>query len=284
MVKRFNTEPNQKTRLQIIIDDQTVKMNEEKQKVRTSMYASDYSQCMRKVYFAFFPKKYPVEKFEPRVLRIFANGNDVHERLGSYLKRQEELDFHDEVDVPRDELDVHGRCDGFCTLDTQAVVVEFKSINKDIVEEAHEEHIGQLTWYLSMFKSLRKDLKEDFGYTEFDLVEEQDLVGQVALSGRTVEGLTPVERWLMFTQGEIRGEIIYESKPNQSLHHFPLDYDEDRAKKVRLWFQQLDWHVKDQTVPNVLYEPNRFPCSWGGFNGKASGRCPYYDVCWKNGL
>lgn len=281
MVKRFSTEPNQKTRLQMIIDDQTVKMNDEKQKVRTSMYASDYSQCMRKVYFAFFPKKYLVEKFEPRVLRIFANGNDVHERLGGYLKRQEELDFHDEVDVPRDELDVHGRCDGFCTLDTQAIVVEFKSINKDIVEEAHEEHIGQLTWYLSMFKSLRKNLKEDFGYTEFDLVEEQDLVGQVALSGRTVEGLTPVERWLMFTQGEIRGEIIYESKPNQSLHHFPLDYDEDRAKKVRLWFQQLDWHVKDQTVPNVLYEPNRFPCSW---LGKSAGRCPYYDVCWKNGL
>lgn len=282
MVKRFSTGPNQKTRLQMIIDEQTVKMNDEKQKVRGSMYASDYGQCMRKTFFAFFPKKYPVEKFEPRVLRIFANGNDVHERLGSYLKRQEELDFHDEVDVPRDELDVHGRCDGFCTLDTRAVVVEFKSINKDIVEEAHEEHIGQLTWYLSMFKSLRKDLKEDFGYTEFDLVEEQDLVGQVALSGRTVEGLTPVERWLMFTQGEIHGEIIYESKSVQETFHFPLDYDEDRAKKVRLWFQQLDWHVKDQTVPNVLYEPNRFPCSWG--YGEKQGKCPYYDVCWKNGL
>lgn len=282
MVKRFITEPDRKTRLQVIIDDQTVSVNEEKQKVRSSMYASDYGSCMRKTFFSFFPERYPVEKFDPRVLRIFANGNDVHARLGSYLKRQVELDFHDELDVPRDELNVHGRCDGICTVDAQAVVVEFKSINKEVVEQAHEEHIGQLTWYLSMFKLLRKDLKEDFGYGEFDLVEEPDLVGQVGLSGRTIEGLTPVERWLIFTQGELRGELIYESKVNQQTFHFPLDYDEDRAQKVRLWFQQLNWHVKDKTAPTVFYEPNRFPCSWG--YGDKQGRCPYYDVCWKNGL
>ena len=275
MVERFELGPKKKTRLQMIIDDQTVAENKERQKVRTSAYASDYGSCMRKTFFQFFPQEYPQPDFEPRLLRVFANGNDVHERLGSYLKRQTEIDFRDELDVPQDELNVHGRCDGICTIDGQAVVVEFKSINKEFVESARDEHVGQLTWYMSMFKKLRQQLKEDFGYKEFDSLSEEDLVGVTSLSGRTLESMSHVEKWLLLTQGEIRGEIIYESKQTNELYHFPLDYDEDRAQKVRLWFQQLNWHVKDKTVPKVFYEPNRFPCSWG------SGRCPFYKECWE---
>lgn len=263
------------TRIKSIIDEKTVEAANEKQKVRSSMYASDYGQCMRKVWYQFFPDEFPIEALEPRVLRIFANGNDVHERLASYLKRELGIDFHDEINVPRDDLDVHGRCDGICTIDGQAVIVEFKSINLEKVDKAKEEHIGQLTWYMHMFKKLKTDLKEDFGFKDVDFVSESEIVGMESLSGRHLEDLNYVEKWLLFSQGEVRGEIIYESKQNQSTFHFPLDYDIDRAKKVRLWFEQLKWHIDNKEIPNVKYNPNYFPCSW------KTGACPYWGTCWK---
>lgn len=273
MVNRFIPQEERPTKLKMILDHQTVAKSRENQKIRSSMYASDYGQCQRRVYFSFFPEEYPVAEFDARTLRIFANGNDVHERLGGYLKMDDSLDFHDEVNVPRDNLDVHGRCDGICVVEDQAMVVEFKSINKEVVDKAKEEHIGQLTWYLTMFKELRRQLKEDFGYKEFDVVSESDLHGITSLSGRQAEELNHVEKWLMYTQGEIRGEIIYESKSLNETYHFPLDFDVSRSNKIRLWYEQLKHHVDNKIVPNVKNNPNYYPCRW------KTGQCAYWETC-----
>lgn len=278
MVTRFTVERKKDSKLKMIMDEQTVAIASENPKVRSSMYASDYGQCMKKVWFQFFPDDYPQEPLDPRVLRIFANGNDVHERLGSYLKRVPELDFHDEINVPRDDLDIHGRCDGICTVDGAAMVVEFKSINAKVVYEAKDEHIGQLTHYMQMFRDLKFKLLEDFGF-KTDNVSEADVQGVVSLSGRTIEELDHVERWLLFSQGELRGEIIYESKQTNETVHFPLDYDSDRAAKVRLWFEQLHYHVQNKVCPAVKYDRKKFPCSWGD---TAAQRCAYYKECWKD--
>jgi len=271
------------TKLKKIIDKQTIAVQKEKEEKRNgkerSLYASDYGQCQRKVFYQFFPEKYPVPELNARVLRIFHNGDAVHERLGEYLRREKEIGFRDEIDIPRDELEVHGRCDGLCTVDGRATVVEFKSINRDVVSEPKEEHIGQTTWYMSMWRDLRKNLREDFGFGEFDEVEEDDLEGVESASGRFIEDLDDSEKILLFSKGEIVGEIIYESKSTNETFHFSVDWDDDRAKKVRLWFEQLDWHVKNEDVPKVKYEKGRFPCSWGRSRVKA-GRCPFYDVCW----
>jgi hypothetical protein len=199
----------------------------------------------------------------------------VHERLSDYLKSAD-IEFVDEVDVPRDYLDVHGRCDGICVIDSQAVVVEFKSINRRTVTAPKDEHVGQITWYMVMWKELRKNLKEDFGFGEFDIIYEKDLLGVTSLSGRTLDDLTVSERWLLFTQGEIRGELIYESKQTQQLFNFNVDFDQDRADKVRLWFIQLKWHVEHKQLPIVHYKQSSFPCSW------SSGKCQYYDYCWND--
>jgi len=243
------------------------------------MYASDYGQCLRKQWYQFFPEDYvPEVPITPRVARIFQTGDDVHERLSEYLRREAGLNFKDEVDVPRDDLDVHGRCDGIATLDSQSLVIEFKSMKQSTIRFPKDEHVGQITWYMTMWRLLRAKLKEDFAFKVTDMISEKDLVGVTSLSGRTVDDLDDVERWLMFGQGEIRGEIIYESKVNSHTYHFPVDYDEDRAQKVRLWFEQLDWHVKKKIKPNVLYDQTKFPCSWG--TGSSAGKCPFYDICW----
>jgi hypothetical protein len=282
MVKRFIVDDMEwgNTYLKRAIDKGTIEQNNERQKVRSSMYASDYGQCMRKVFMSFYPDLFGAEDIPPRVLRIFHHGNDTHERLGGYLRRDKLLDFRDEVDVPRDDLDVHGRCDGICSIDGRAVVVEFKSINKDIVDKPKEEHIGQLMFYLSMFKKLRKDLKEDFGFGEFDVVMEKDLSGVEALSGRVFEDLSHVDKWLLFTSGEMQGELIYESKSRNDTFHFPIEYDEDKAKKVRLWFEQLKWYIDNNMIPPVHYNGGFYPCQWKGKNGTLGGKCAFYNVCW----
>jgi hypothetical protein len=194
------------------------------------------------------------------------------------LKKQAEINFRDEIDVPRNELDVHGRCDGICQINDQAIVVEFKSINKNIVYEPKEEHVGQLTWYMGMWKKLRDDLKEDFGFDKDAVVRESDLVGMEGASGRIASELNDIERWLIFTQGEMRGEIIYESKSTNQTYHFPIIYDEAMFKKVQVWFQQLEWHVKHKQFPAVRYDKTLFPCQWG--SGATFGRCAYYEHCW----
>lgn len=274
MVRRFQVAGSMNhTFLKDVIDRQSVLKNQEKKKVRGSLYASDFGQCQRKVFFQFFPEKYkPDSEIDARTARIFDNGNAVHERLGDYLKREESLDFRDELDVPRDELDIHGRCDGICTVNDQAIVVEFKSINKDFVEEPNYEHVGQLTLYMGMMRKLRQDLYDDFGLS--DPVDMEDLKTPSA-SGRILDTLTPLERWLLLTQGEIKGEIIYESKPTNEVYCFPLEWSEDKFKSIHLWFEQVKWHVDNNQVPNVKNYASKYPCSYGRHS-----RCPYYSICW----
>ena len=216
MVKRMQFEEFGTTSLKKVIDKQSIEWNNarvmERAGKKRSMYASDYGQCMKKTWFQFFPEEYPTGDFDPRTLRIFHNGENVHERLSEYLRKETALKFRDEIDVPRDELDVHGRCDGICVVNEQAVVVEFKSINRASVFEAKEEHKGQVTWYMLMWKKLREDLKEDFGFKRDAFVVEKDFIGVTSESGRTVDDLDDAERWILFTQGDIVGEVIYESK------------------------------------------------------------------------
>lgn len=280
MVRRsdFSEElEKKKSKLHVIIDEQSVAVNEEKKKVRTAMYASDFGACLRKTWFQFHPEKYPPDaKIDARTARIFDNGNSVHERLGRYLKRVPEIDFRDELNVPRDELDVHGRCDGICTIDERGIVVEFKSINKDEVFEAKSEHVGQVMWYMGMMRKLRQDLREDFGFLPDEIIDERDL-HEVSVSGRTFETMEPMERWLLLTQGELRAEIVYESKGTQEVHSFIIEYDEAEFQKVRLWFEQLKWWLDKEEVPKVSYHPSSWPCSWGR-NGKG-GKCQYYSYC-----
>jgi hypothetical protein len=278
VVARFIPEAVRKTFLKGVIDEQSIAKNNEKQKIRGSLYASDYGQCQRRVYFQFFPEEYPVGgDIDARTARVFGNGNSVHERLGEYLKRVPELDFRDELDVPRDELNVHGRCDGICTVEEQALVVEFKSINKEYVDEFKEEHLGQVMWYMGMMRKLRNDLYEDFGLSMGDPVNEHDLETPGA-SGRILSTLTPMEKWLLLTQGEIRGEIIYEGKPNQETYHFPVTWDEDKFKKIRLWFEQVKWHVDNKEVPQVKYYSSKYPCRWG--RGGPGSQCTYHSICY----
>ena len=258
MVKRVNMYVKETchvdTDLKKIIDEQSVAWNDARQKERgdkpRSLYASDYGQCMRKTWFQFFPKHFPRKGFDPRTLRIFHNGEDVHMRLSQYFHKSHCI-FFEEIDIPRDARDVHGRCDGICIINNKFKVTEFKSINAISVTKPKPEHVGQLTWYMAMFQ-LRRDelLANRQHHHEYDQY---------------------------LHKYPIRGELIYESKQNQNTFHFPMELNDADVARVKAWFDELRRYIYKQELPEINYDKSKFPCSWG--RGKNKGQCEYYELC-----
>lgn len=254
-----------------MLERKSVEKNAERKKVRTALYASDYGQCPRKVFFAFYPEVFPAEEIDGRVARIFANGEAVHERLQGYLAREEGLQFQSELTVPRDELQVHGRCDGTAMFEGGVCILEFKSINKAVVDEPKSEHVGQLMWYMGMFERRRSELRKEFGLESCDIVV--DVGALVSKSGVSAESLPDIEKQLLQASGPVRGEVIYESKQNQSIFTFPVEFDERKFAVVKAWFEGVKNAVESGVRPSVRYKPQYYPCFWSG------GRCPYFDAC-----
>jgi hypothetical protein len=238
-----------------VIDEQSIEWNEERRRERgdkpRSKYASDYGQCMLKTWMQFFPEKYPTQDFDARTIRIFHNGEDVHVRLSNYFHKSNVV-FLEEVDIPRDHLNVHGRCDGLAMHSDVFYVLEFKSINRMSLTSAKEEHEGQLTWYMHMFDLLRTDLHEEFDLLPELAYSEEELKDAVSVKGRKFKDLELVEKMLLISAA-IKGEVIYECKPNQMVYHFPLELEASRVKKVRAWFEQLQWHLDTKRPPTVKY-------------------------------
>lgn len=259
-----------------IIDEQSIEWNLERVRERgnkpRAKYASDYGQCMLKTWHEFFPNQFEKADFDARTIRIFHNGEDVHTRLASYFHKAANVVFLEEVDVPRDHLDVHGRCDGIALKNDIFWVLEFKSINRISLTSAKEEHEGQLTWYMHMWDLLRTDLHEEFNLLPELAYTEDQLQDAVSVRGRPFKDL-PLQEKMLLLSAKIKGEVIYECKPNQAIFHFPLELEQTRVAKVRNWFETLQWHIDTKRPPTVKYDKNKFPCSWRG------GACAYWDVC-----
>ena len=101
--------------------------NVERRVNREHFYVTDVGSCPRAIYYAFLHSdKY--EPLEPRVYRIFDNGDGVHERIVSYL---DELKLRRAVEVPicLKNPYVSGRLDAVIELRGKPLIVEIKSIN-----------------------------------------------------------------------------------------------------------------------------------------------------------
>lgn len=273
MVRRFIAVERVKSPIGALIDVGAVQKSVERQLERgersRSLYASDYGQCQRKVWFQFFPEVYVAEETDARTLRIFHNGDAVHERLGDYIKRSGVV-FLEEQDVPRDALQVHGRCDGMAIVHGRFCVVEFKSINAVSVADAKPEHQGQVMWYMHMWEELRVSLRAEAGIIE-GLSLDIEAVEALSL-GRE---LSVIEKMLLCSVGPVCGEVVYESKQTQEIFSFIYELNEELIGKVRRWFEQVAGDVARKHMPEVRYSRGSYPCRW------SSGACPFYDVCWK---
>lgn len=95
------------------------------------------------------PKK---ANFPARVLRIFANGHGVHERLQSTMSKMEHP-FEDEVKIEWDEPPVRGHCDGVLVYNDRKILIEIKSCSSTVFnnrldyDRPRVDHVAQASIY-----------------------------------------------------------------------------------------------------------------------------------------
>ncbi|MCD6092738.1 MAG: PD-(D/E)XK nuclease family protein [Candidatus Aenigmarchaeota archaeon] len=124
----------------------------EPDKKRDYFYVSEVGDCPRKIFFKI--KNAPKEPMEPRVNRIFHNGDHVHIRLMSVLYSLG-LVTASEIEIPPDKL-FHGRADAIVHINKENYVLEIKSMNPFIFEKRAMSkpdinHIMQLQLYMHYF-------------------------------------------------------------------------------------------------------------------------------------
>lgn len=135
--------------LKEIIDKYYQDKNNERERKR--FYISDAGKCPRQIFFKF--KKAPRKEMEPRLLRIFDQGDYVHLRLTRDLFSLG-IVVASEIDIPPRE-DIGGRADAIVRINNELYLVDLKSINSNILykmAEPKEDHILQVQLYLHFFK------------------------------------------------------------------------------------------------------------------------------------
>ncbi|MCD6232820.1 PD-(D/E)XK nuclease family protein [bacterium] len=126
-------------------------LDQEKNRQRTHFYITDAGKCPRAIFFKF--KQAPQEKMEPRILRVFDNGNYVHRFI---LRPLFSLGLvrASEISTPPHEL-VSGRADAILTIDNELYVLDVKSMVSTIFRKMNQpktENLYQIQLYLHFFK------------------------------------------------------------------------------------------------------------------------------------
>jgi hypothetical protein len=90
------------------------------------------------------------QEFDPRILRIFDNGHDVHGRIQRYLKDIGLLK-HIEVSVENTDYEIKGHADGILEIEGIEGVLEIKSMNSNQFYSCYDpkpEHLIQINVYM----------------------------------------------------------------------------------------------------------------------------------------
>jgi len=120
------------------------------------VHASSAAKCIRALYYDATLDKETV--IEPRIKRVFENGDFFHRRLMSVLFRLKDVRVvAGEIKVPANEF-VRGTCDAIIGLEDENFVLDFKSINDSgfkFLKAPKQEHVIQLGLYIYYFKLKR---------------------------------------------------------------------------------------------------------------------------------
>jgi len=144
-------------------------LDNQENKKQTHFYISDAGKCPRSIFFKF--KNAPQEKADPRILRIYEHGEQLHRHLYNVLYRLK-IGLVTEVPIPPQEI-VSGRADAILCLEGENYVMDIKSMNSMIFKSMTApkiENVYQIQLYMHFFgikKGLllyidkdRQDIKE----------------------------------------------------------------------------------------------------------------------------
>jgi len=151
--------------------------NLQSDKEQHHFYITDAGKCSRAIFFKF--KRAPKEELEPRVLRMFDHGDQIHRLIMKALFGIRNIHVvASEINIPPHEL-ISGRADAIISDGKDLYVLDIKSMNGmvfDKLNEAKIENIFQVQLYLHYFRISKglllyvnkdtQDLKEFF--VEYD--------------------------------------------------------------------------------------------------------------------
>ena len=128
-------------------------LDRHKEREQSRFYITDAGKCARAVFFKF--KNAPREEMEARILRMFDQGDQIHQLIMRPLLGIREIHVvASEVKIGPQEL-ISGRADAIISDGKDLYVIDIKSMNSMIfrnLEEAKEDNINQLQLYLHYFK------------------------------------------------------------------------------------------------------------------------------------
>jgi len=144
-------------------------LDNQENKKQLHFYVSDAGKCPRAIFFKL--KNAPQEKADPRILRIFEHGEQLHHNLYNILYRLK-IGIVTEIPIPPQEI-VSGRADAILCLNGENYVLDIKSMNSMIFKNLTApkiENVYQIQLYMHFFdikKSIllyidkdRQDIKE----------------------------------------------------------------------------------------------------------------------------
>jgi CRISPR/Cas system-associated exonuclease Cas4 (RecB family) len=125
-------------------------LENQRNKEQTRFYITDAGKCPRAVFFKF--KNAPKEPTNPRIMRIFEHGENIHRSIFNVLYRLK-IGVTTEIPIPPQEI-VSGRADAILCMDNENYVLDIKSINSMIFRNLgspKEENIYQIQLYMHFF-------------------------------------------------------------------------------------------------------------------------------------
>ncbi len=169
---------------------------------------------------------------ETSALRIFALGNNVHEFIAKALKNSSTLTLAEEE---------------------KPLKIEYKD------NEASFNIYGRIDDYIET-KTGKKIIIEAKSTGDIKKVNEPDPKHKMQIS------------LYLAAQPADYGLLVYADKKNLEIKQFRVDYNEEEYKKVMQRFKDLDYHLKNKTLPPAEYyfDNNKvWECKY----------CPYYQEC-----
>lgn len=125
------------------------------------------------------------QRYNPRILRIFDNGHDVHRRVQGYLYDIGILK-QEEVPVENEEYEIKGHTDGIIEISGRKGVLEIKSMNTKNFYSSYEpkpEHLIQINVYMFCLNISRGCLlyecKDNQELKEFFIKEDSVILDSV---------------------------------------------------------------------------------------------------------
>lgn len=122
----------------------------QRNKDQTRFYITDSGKCPRAVFFKF--KNAPKEPTDPRLMRIFEHGENIHRSIFNILYRLR-MGVVTEVPIPAQEI-ISGRADAILCVGNENYVLDIKSINSMIFRKMtapKEDNVYQVQLYMHFF-------------------------------------------------------------------------------------------------------------------------------------